>query len=391
MSAAVESDWDGGWIPLSRADTGEAEGQVLAGALGRQELGTTDMVEAFETAFAGRLGRDKAISAASGQMALLMALTAKGIGPGDEVICSPYGWHNIATAIALAGATPVFADIDYWAHTLNPKKAREKITDRTVALMAGNTNGHPAAWDELRAIADDHGLWLIEDSTEAIGSTFRDRPVGCFGDIAVFDFSLPSPLYTGTGGMVVTDDADFAHRIRYLRRREIEHRYSLVITGLLPWDAPMGELNAALGLIQLRRLDAILAQRDRVRALYEAHMQTFEGIKPPYAAPGVTRIDWFLYAVHLGTRFSQSSRNAVLEDLRAQEIEASDFTAPLHLQQAFIDRGWRRGDLPVTEKVADRAVVLPFHADLDGDAVDHVVKILKDASINSGAGAAIYL
>ena len=141
----------------------------------------------------------------------MLALKALGIGPGQEVIASPFSWRETAHAIALAGATPVFADIDYWSGVLVPEKAEARITPRTRCIVAGNPNGHPAPWAALRELATRNGLALIEDSTEAIGSIYQGACVGSFGDCSVFDFSQPGPLVCGEGGMVVTDDDDLAY------------------------------------------------------------------------------------------------------------------------------------------------------------------------------------
>ncbi len=348
------------------------------------------MAEAFETAFAASVGRAHAVAVSSGTMALLLALKAQGIGPGDEVLCSPYGWHQVQQAVALSGATPVFVDIDYWQHTLNPEKAAAKITPASRAIVAGNVNGHPAHWDELTALAGAHGLILIEDSSEAIGSTYKGRPVGSFGACSIFDFSEPGVLLAGGGGMVVTDDGALAHELRYLRHREAEHRCTVRITRRLPRQAGMSNLNAALGLVQLERLPQILERRAAVVRLYEAAMASFEGIKPPYRGPGAESVHPMVYAVHLGTRFTTNGRRAILEDLDAHGIDASDYGQPLYTQQYYVERGHGRADCPVCRKTADRALALPLHRNVTQDQIAFIVDTLKDATVNTGAGAAIY-
>ncbi len=309
------------------------------------------------------------------------------LDPGGEVVVSPYSWHQIAHAVMLAGATPVFADIDYWSGTLAPDKVEARISSATQAIIATNVNGHPAAWGPLRELAVRHGLLLIEDSTEAIGSRYLDKPVGSFGDCAIFDFSQPGALVCGEGGMVVTDDADIAARLRIHRDRRIDERFSVVASSAVPMQAGMSDLTAALGLTQLARLDEILARRKTVERYYFEHVKSFEGIKDPYVAPEVGEIHWFLYQVHLGTRFSRSSRDAIVDDLHTAGIEAAAWCQPLHRQAAY--RG--RAPLFVTEKVADRVLALPLHAHLSEDQVAFIVQTAKDASINVGAGAAIYL
>ncbi len=378
-------------ILFSDPDISTAELAAVDAVLRSPNLGDGPQVAAFEAEFAAYLGRRHAVAVASGRIGLLLALRGLGIGPGDEVIASAYGWRETAHAIALAGATPRFVDVDYWSGTLAPDKVAAAVTPATRAILAANTLGHPAAWEPLRALADQHGLRLIEDSSEAIGSLYRGQPVGSFGDLAVFDFSQPAALCCGSGGMLVTDDADLAAMARRLRGRRPADRGNIVGSGVVPYAADMSEIQAALGRVQLERLPAILERRLQVEAYYREHVLSFEGIKPPYQAPEVDQVHWFLYVVHLGTRFSRSSRDAIVEDLRTEDVESHPYCQPLHRQRAYLPAGTAAIKLFVTEKLADRAVALPFHGHLTEEQVAFVVATMKDASVNVGAGAAIYL
>ncbi len=378
------------FIPLSDPDISFAELSAVEALLCSPQISNGRITEAFEQAFAVYLGRKYAVAVSSGTIGLLLALKALGVGPGQEVIASPYSFRETVHAIGLAGARAVFADIDYWSGTLLPEKAEERITANTRAIVAGNPNGHPAPWSELRVIAQRHHLALLEDSTEAIGSRYKGELVGRFGDLAVFDFAQPLALSCGEGAMVVTDDIDLAVGVRRYRAHRLDERSSVIVGATAPYQAGMSDLTAALGLAQLQRLDEILERRRLVEQLYSAHMQSFEGIKPPYVGPHVTEVNWLLYLVHLGTRFTRSGRDAIVEDLRAAQIESVAYSHPLHLQRHYFDLGYRRGDLLVTEKIADRALALPFHTHLSNDKIEFIVETMKDASINVGAGAAIY-
>jgi len=378
-------------ILLSDPDISLSELEAVEEVLKSPRLSAGPTVEAFEEAFAEYLGRKHAVAVSSATIGLMLALKAYGIGPGDEVIASAFGFRETVHGIALAGATPIFADIDYWSGTLVPEKAAAGITSKTRAIVAGNTNGHPAMWPAFRELAGKHGLLLIEDSSEAIGSRYQGKLVGSFGDCSVFDLSQPSPLTCGEGGMVVTDDGDLAARLRSFRARRLDERHSVVLGETPPYRAELSELSAALGLVQLKRLPGILERRKLIEAYYNAHMQSFEGIKPPYLAPDVDEAHWFLYLVHLGTRFSRSSRDAIIHDLATEQIEAVAYCRPLHQQRFYGNLGYRKGDFFVTEKLADRAVALPFHNHITEDQVGFIVKTAKDASINVGAGSAIYL
>ena len=378
------------WIPLSDPDITSAELDAVRSVMESPQLSCGPVVEEFEAEFARYTGRRHAVAVASGGMGMLLTLKAYGIGNGDEVICSSYSWRETAQAIALTGARPVFADIDYWAGTLSPEKAEKQFTDKTRAIIAANSNGHPAPWSEFEALAAQREVLLMEDSSEAIGSTYKGRIVGSFGDCSIFDFSEPLAMSCGEGGMVVTDNGEIASMLRRLRGRRQEERSSVVIGMEAPYRASISDLTAALGLAQLRRIEKILERRKRVEASYFEHVKSFEGIKDPYVAPEVTSIHWFLYLVHLGTRFARSSRDAIVDDLRVERIEAAAYCRPMHAQRLYVEMGYRRGDLFVTEKLADRAVALPFHGHLTDEQVAFVVGTMKDASINVGAGAAIY-
>jgi dTDP-4-amino-4,6-dideoxygalactose transaminase len=296
----------------------------------------------------------------------------------------------VAHAVTLAGARVVFSDINYWSGCLDPVRAAALVTPATKAILAGNVNGHPAAWAALREVAGQHGLALIEDSTEAIGSVYRGRPVGSFGDVSVFDFSQPSALCCGEGGMLVTDDDALASELRYLRSRSIADRRSVSVGSRVPLQAGMSELTAALGAGQLARLPEILARRKQVEAAYLDQLQTFEGIKPPYVGPDVDAVHWMLLIVHLGKRFTASALAQIVDDLGAEMIEAVLYCQPLHQQFAYRAQGWQRGQLPLCERIADRALALPFHSHLAGDHLKFIVDTLKDSATNVGAGAAIY-
>jgi len=178
--------------------------------------------------------------------------------------------------------------------------------------------------------------------------------------------------------------------LRRLRSHRHDERASVVVSSSAPYQTGMSDITAALALSQLGRLDEILEKRKLIEHYYFKHIKSFEGIKDPFMAPDVTELHWFLYVVHLGTRFSRSSRDSIIEDLKVEKIEAAAYSVPLHTQRRYVDFGYRRGALLVTEKVSDRAVALPFHTHLTEGQIEFIVATMKDASVNVGAGAAIY-
>jgi perosamine synthetase len=383
---------DSDWIALSETDVDERESRLVEHVLKSGRLSNGPMVEAFESVFADFHERKYAVAVSSGMTGSWLALRALGIGAGDEVIASAYSWHHIAHAIVHVGATPVFADIDYWSGSVAPKSVEERITPKTRAIIAANCNGHPAAWKELREIATRHGLRLIEDSTEAIASRYGDDLVGTFGDMSIFDLSQPLAVSCGEGGVVLTDDADLASELRYLRAHSLSDRRSVSVGSRVPMQACMSDLAAAVGIAQMERIYEILARRKQVETWYHEVMQTFEGIKPPYIADEVTEVHWMLYVVHLGKRFTASAREQLIEDLDDEAIEVAAYSRPLHQQFHYTQYGYRKGvgGLSNTERIADRALALPFHGFIDEDEVRFVVGTLKDAATNVGAGVPIY-
>ena len=399
MNAPVDVDLQPGeagtedgriFMTLSDPDITLDDLAAVDAVLRSSRISSGPVVEAFEEAFAAYLGRKYAVATSRGGMALLLALLAHEIGPDHEVIASPYSFRETTHAIAVSGAKPIFADIDYWSGVIAHGKIEALITERTRAIVASNTNGHPAPWSELREIARKHRIALIEDSTEAIGSRYRGSLVGTFGDASVFDFSQPGPIVCGEGGMVVTDDIDLAVALRRFRAHKPSERASVAVTASAPYQCAMSDMTAALGLSQLKRLEEILEKRKLIEHLYFKHIKSFEGIKDPFLAPDATEVHWFLYVVHLGTRFSRSSRDAIIEDLLVERVESAAYSNPLHTQRRYTDFGYRRGNFLVAEKVADRAIALPFHAHLEESHIEFIVATMKDASVNVGAGAAIF-
>ncbi|MCW2316108.1 hypothetical protein SAMN06265338_10644 [Rhodoblastus acidophilus] len=377
-------------IPMSDPDLTAEELKAVEAVLRSPFLGAGPVVDEFEKAFAAYLGRRYAIAVPSGALGLALILLAQGVGPGDEVIAPSYSFRECAQAIAAIGATPVFADIDYWSGCVTAKKVEAKLTDKTKAIVVLNANGHPADWTVLRDLAAAKSLPLIEDCTESLGSRYKGELVGTFGDASFFDFSQPCPLTCGEGGMIVTDNVDLAMAVRRRRSHALEERGSVAVTSAPALQAKMSDITAALGLVQLSRLGEILEKRRETEETYAKFVQAFEGIKPPYVGPDVTELHWFVYVVHLGTRYDRKSRDSIVEDLATEQVEAAPYSAPLHLQRHYFERGWRRGDLLVTEKVADRAVALPFHCHLSAEQIEFIVATMKDSVANVGAGAAIY-
>ncbi len=326
----------------------------------------------FEREFAARHRRAHAVSFASGTTALAAMLLAEGIGPGDEVIVPSMTFIATATSVRHVGATPVFADIDPRSFNLDPDEISRLVTRRTRAVMTVHYAGQPGELDRLLKVCSDYGLPLLEDAAQAAGAEFRGEPAGSFGKSAMFSFTPTKNITTGEGGIVVTDDAATADRLRLLRnhgqRRLYEHE-------LIGYNWRLTEMQAAMGRVQLRKLDAILARKRASASWMDDRMAGVVGVTPPYVPPYVTPT-YMLY-----TCLVDGDRNAVLESLLRQGIEARVYFPPVHLQPVF-SAGYRC--LPVTEKVAARMVTIPMHAQLTraelgeiADAVEEAVRLAR--------------
>ncbi len=370
-------------IPLARPDLTEREVEAVVRVLRTPRLSLGPVLEAFERKLAEVAGVKHAVAVNSGTSALHLCVKALGIKEGDEVITTPFSFIASANCILFERAKPVFVDIDPDTLNLDPELVETAITKRTRAILAVDVFGHPAEWDELERLAQKYGLKLIEDAAEALGAEYKGRPAGSFGDAAVFAFYPNKQITTGEGGAVLTDDDEIAKLCRSLRNQGrgegstagwLQHER-------LGYNYRLSDINCALGLAQLERLDELLVQRERVAKLYNERLEPLERrglVRRPYVASHV-KISWFVYVVRLDERFTRRERDFVIEKLRAQGVECADYFPPIHLQPVYRDLGYKPGDFPVAEAVAQRTLALPFHTRLTPDDVDHVVAQLEAA------------
>lgn len=340
---------------------GEAEQDAVRKVLAGGHVVQGPEVTAFEEEFASIVGRRTCIAVNSGTSALHLGLLAAGIGPGDEVVVPSFSFAASANAVVMAGATPVFADIEPATFGLDPAAARAAIGPRTVALMAVHLYGHPAPVEALRALADEHGLLLVEDAAQAHASEAAGVPIGAWGDVAAFSFYATKNLTTGEGGMVVTADAELARRTRLLRNQGMQRQYHNEIAGL---NNRMTDIAAALGRVRLPALAAGNARRRAVAAAYDRGLA--EVVTTPSVAPGVQHV-YHQYTVR--TR----EREAVDAAMRSRGVETRVYyPVPIHRLPAYdLDL-----DLPETRRAAEEVLSLPIHPGLDDDDVDHVVSSL---------------
>jgi perosamine synthetase len=355
-------------IRLAKPDVGEEELDAVREVFASGILtGTGPQNAAFEREFAIRHRCAHAVSFSSGTTALAAMLLAEGIGPGDEVIVPSMTFISTATSVCHVGATPVFADIDPRSFNLNPDEIPRLATARTRAVLTVHYAGQPGDLDRMAKMCADHGLLLLEDAAQAAGAQFRSVPVGCFGKSAMFSFTPTKNITTGEGGIVVTGDDETAERLRLLRNHG---QTALYRHELLGYNWRLTEIQAAIGRVQLRKLDAIVERKQANAAWMTERLVRVPGITPPYAVP-------YASPTHmLYTCLVEFGRDSVLEFLLQRGIEARMYFPPAHRQPIF-DSGLR---LPVTEQVAARMVSIPMHAQLTGVELDEIADTVEDAA-----------
>lgn len=347
-------------IALAQPDLGADELDAVRQVFASGTLTDGPWTRRFEQAFAARHGTEHAVALASGTSALTAMHLALDIGPGDEVVVPSMTFISTATSVRHVGARPVFADIRPDTFTLDVESVARRLTPATRAVVAVHYGGQAADLAELRALADDAGIALLEDAAEAHGATYRGAPVGATGEMAMFSFTPTKNITTGEGGMVTTDDAALADRLRLLRnhgQRTPGHHE------VLGFNWRMSEVHAAIGAVQLGRLDAVLARKRVVAARLTDLLRASPAATPPVVAPDRDHV-FMLYTVLL-----EGCRDAVAQGLAAAGIEARTYFPPAHRQPVF------EGpvpDLPVTDWAYERMLSLPAHPRLGDAQVDEV-------------------
>jgi perosamine synthetase len=375
-------------IPLSSPDITEAEIEAVTAVLRTNSLSLGPELEEFEEAISVLHQMPHVVAVSSGTAGLHLAIRALNIGEGDEVILPSFTFIAAANAVRYEHATPVFVDIDPVTLNMDPACVEAAITPRTRAIIVVHTFGVPAQLEALMQIAHRHNLAVIEDACEAIGATYNDQRVGSFGDISVFAFYPNKQITTGEGGAVLVRDSRLASRIRALRNQGRYPSDDWFQHAEIGYNYRLSEMSCALGLIQLNRLPAILAQRAAVARNYDELLAQVDGIlRPPLHLPSRS-ISWFVYVVRLSERFTMEDRDKVLASLLDQGIGCARYFAPIHLQPAYKGvLSAQQARLPVTEAVAQRTLALPFFNRLSiADqtevtlALDSAIKTIADGS-----------
>jgi perosamine synthetase len=361
-------------IPLSAPDITDTEIEAVVAVLRTPRLSLGPVSEQFEAAVADFVSVPHAVAVSSGTAGLHLCMRALGIGEGDEVILPSFAFIAAANAIRYERATPVFADIDPATLNIDPQRMEEAITPRTRAILVVHNFGVPADISTILEIAEKHGLLLIEDACEAIGAEHRGHKAGSMGHAGVFAFYPNKQITTGEGGVVVTRDEALARRIRALRnqgRYETDDWFQHTELG---YNYRISEINCALGLAQMSRLEEILQKRSAVAAAYHQRLCRYQELTLPPLSVAHGRVSWFVYVVRLN-HSARLNRDAVMRGLAAAGIASGRYFAPIHLQPSYA--AWRNSaNLPVTEAEAARTIALPFFNNIEAGAMDTVSNTL---------------
>ena len=370
-------------LPYGRQAVEEEDIQSVVEVLRSDWLTTGPKVGEFEEAFAARVSAKHAVAVSSGTAALHAAVFAAGLSAGDEGITTPMTFAATANCLVYQGATPVFADVCNDTLNIDPKLVEARLTSRTKAILPVAYTGQSADMDEIMAIAEQRGLTVIEDASHALGAKYHGRPVGSVAHLTTFSFHPVKHITTAEGGMVTTNDDKLASRLRLFRSHGISSDareraaagqwfYEMVELG---YNYRLPDITCALGLSQLRRLDANLKRRREIAALYREAFQDNSGVIVPSERPDVESA-WHLYPIRVAEGLD---RGDFFRALRAENIGVNVHYIPVHLHPYYRNKfGYRGGEFPIAEKAYSQLISLPmFHAMTAQDVNDVIEAVFK--------------
>jgi len=372
-------------LPYGHQSIDEADIQAVVATLRSDWLTTGPRIAEFEEAFAARTGARHAVSFSSGTAALHAAAFTAGLKSGDEAITSPLTFVATANCVLYQEAVPVFADVSPDTLSLDPEQTTARVTPRTRAILPVDYAGHPADLSPILDLAERHGLVVIEDASHALGAEYKGRHVGSVAHMTVFSFHPVKHITTGEGGMVTTDNAKFAETLRRFRNHGIssdarqrqatgQWHYEMVLLG---FNYRLTDIACALGIQQLKKLEANLARRRQIAARYTAAFREIPEVVPPAVRHDINPA-WHLYPIRLDRARLKADRGQVFAALRAENIGVNVHYIPVHLHPYYHERfGYRGGEYPVAEDAYERLISLPmFHGMSDQD-VDDVIRAVE--------------
>ena len=389
-------------IPMSSPDLTDLEREAVQKVLNTPILSMGHYVQDFEKALREMSGLKHAIAVSSGTAGLHLCVRAASIGAEDLVITPPFSFVASANALLYENAVPVFVDVNSRTGNIDPKLTAEAVRDlceggakaerwlprrnagskrALKGLLPVDVFGQPADLGPLRTLADDNQLVMIEDACEALGAEYNGKPAGTFGDYAAYAFYPNKQITTGEGGVVVTNDDKGAEMMRALRNQGRAPGDTWLQHTHLGYNYRLDEMSAALGVIQMSRIEELLQKRDRVAGWYTDRLSEIPGVQVPAIEPFTTRMSWFVYVVRFDPKIN---RDALAKRLEARGIAVRPYFLPIHLQPYMVERfGYREGDFPVTEDLGRRGLALPFSGVMTEDQVEDVCADLRAELLKS--------
>ena len=366
-------------IPLAQPDLTWLERKAVLDVVESTFLSLGPKLPEFERAMAKYIGVKHAIAVNSGTSGLHLIVRALGLGRHDEVITTPFSFIASANCVLMEHARPVFVDIDPETYNVDPDKVEAAITPQTKAILGVDVFGRCAEWDRIGEIARRRGLAVIEDSCEAIGAEAFGKMAGSFGDAGCLAFYPNKQMTTGEGGMILTNRDDVAALCRSMRNQGRDEGQDWLEHARLGFNYRLSDIQCALGLAQLSRIEDLLAKRAAVADLYRGQLGHLEGIVLP-VVPRQGRLSWFVYVVRLADRFTRADRDRILLALRENGIGCNKYFAPIHLQPFYKEQfGFQPGNFPITERISERTIALPFFTTMTPDQVAQVADCLTRA------------
>jgi perosamine synthetase len=361
-------------IPLMRPIVDEEMLQAALFSLQNERLVMGESVYKFEEEFARYCGTRYAVSTASGTAAIQIALQSMGIEESDEIITTPFSFFATSNAVIHAGAQPRFADLENDGFNLDPEKVKPRLTPKTRAIIPVHLYGHPSRMDEFRDLADDKGISIVEDACQAHGAEYDGRRVGSLGHVGCFSFYTSKNMTVcGDGGMIVTNDEQVADTARSFRDCGRASKYTMSRIG---YTSRLNTVNAAIGRVQLRRLDRWNESRRRMANLYRRELEGIASVElPPTEAPRETSV-YHLFVVR------SDRRDQLASHLEKNGVEtAIHYPVPIHLQTPYRTRyGYSEGSFPIAERLAGRVLSLPIHPAIIEEEVRTVSRLVRDHS-----------
>lgn len=361
-------------IPLSRPDITELERKYTDEVLCSGILSIGPMLKRFEQKIRDFVGTKHAIGVNSGTSGLHLIVRALGITEGDEVITTPFSFIASANCILFENAIPVFVDIDKDTLNIAIDRIEDAITPRTKAILAVDVFGQPVDIVKIKKIADKHGLYVIEDSAEALGSVYNGDKAGSRADAAVYAFYPNKQIVTGEGGMIVTNNDEIAQLCRSMRSQGRPVTGQWLEHERLGYNYRLSEIHAALGVAQMERVDELLNKRESVAKYYNEKLKGIEWLKIPHIGENVSYMSWFIYTV----RVPANTRDDFMMYLLRNGIECKAYFPPIHSHTYFTEKyGYKPEDFPVTECAGGTHVAIPFYPNLTKEDMDYVIKVIN--------------